>query len=100
MRPASQTKAPDLQSDAPESACPAGQDRLIVLGRAVRGCRERARLNPSDLAASTGIEATRILALEDGQLDPDLDLLLTLAEAIGVRPSAFFIRAEELGRGQ
>jgi len=31
------------------------------------------------------------------RLDADFDLLLALAEGLGVRASAFFLRAEELG---
>jgi hypothetical protein len=39
----------------------------------------------------------RIAELEAGRLDADYDLLLALAEGLGVRASAFFLRAEELG---
>jgi len=44
-----------------------------------------------------GVDRACIEALEAGRLDADYELLLTLADGIGVRPSAFFGRAEELG---
>jgi transcriptional regulator with XRE-family HTH domain len=49
-----------------------------------------------DLAAASGIEDTLIEAVERGRLDPTYERLLALAEGLGVRPSSFVIRAEEL----
>lgn len=72
------------------------QRDLFFLGRAIGQLRGECGLSTDAFAAAAGIERTRIQALEAGQLDPDYDLLLTLAEALGIRVSAFVIRAEEL----
>ena len=70
---------------------------LLILGKAFREIREQHGLGAGELATATGVDGVRIAALEEGRLDADYDLLLTLAEGIGVRASAFFLRAEELG---
>jgi transcriptional regulator with XRE-family HTH domain len=63
----------------------------------MRDVREQHGLSADDLAAASGAVAARVAALEDGQLDPDFELLVKLAKSMGIRPSAFFVRAEELG---
>lgn len=75
---------------------PQRQQDLLILGKAMRAVREQHNLGVRDLAAAAGVAEARIAALEDGQLDPDFELLLALAESMGIRPSAFFLRAEEL----
>jgi transcriptional regulator with XRE-family HTH domain len=70
---------------------------LLVLGEAIGQIRVERGLSPVELAAATGIEIARIQTLEAGRLDPDYEMLLALAEGLGVRPSTFVIRAEELG---
>jgi transcriptional regulator with XRE-family HTH domain len=72
------------------------QRDLFFLGQAIGQLREERGLSTDALAAAAGIERTRIRALEAGALDPDYDLLLTLAEALDIRLSAFVIRAEEI----
>jgi hypothetical protein len=52
----------------------------------------------AELAASTSVEPERIRALERGELDPDLDTMLALAEAMDLRPSAFVLRAEAIAK--
>ncbi len=73
------------------------QPDLLVLGKAIREVREQHGLSAHDLAAASGVAPARVAALEDGQLDPDFELLLALAKSMGIRPTAFFVRAEELG---
>jgi transcriptional regulator with XRE-family HTH domain len=75
------------------------EQALLLLGRAIREVREQQGVSTRDLAAATGVARERIAALENGRFDPEYDLLIALAEGIGVRPSAFFVRAEELCRG-
>jgi transcriptional regulator with XRE-family HTH domain len=70
---------------------------LIFLGRAIRAVREQRGLSAHDLAAAAGVAPARVAALEDGQLDPDFELLIRLAEGMGLHPAAFFLRAEQLG---
>ncbi|HEY1833517.1 MAG TPA: helix-turn-helix transcriptional regulator [Solirubrobacteraceae bacterium] len=70
---------------------------LIPLGLAIRELREQRGLQAGDLAAAAGVDLGRLEALEDGRLDPGFQLLLALAQAMGVRTSTIFVRAEELG---
>jgi transcriptional regulator with XRE-family HTH domain len=72
------------------------QHELVILGKAMQAVREQHSLSARDLAAAAGVAEAQINALEDGRLDPDFELLLVLAERMGIRPSAFFLRAEEL----
>jgi transcriptional regulator with XRE-family HTH domain len=76
-----------------------GQQDLLVLGRAVAEIREERGVAAERLAAVTGVALARIQALESGHLDPSYELLLELAEGLGVRASAFVIRAEALAAG-
>lgn len=62
--------------------------------------REQHGLSVNDLAGASGVAPARVAALEGGQLDPDFELLDALATSMGVRPTAFSVRAEELGRDQ
>jgi ribosome-binding protein aMBF1 (putative translation factor) len=77
----------------------AGQETrdLLILGEAVREVREQQGISIATLAVDTGLDQELIVALEGGQLDPDYELLLRLAEGIGVRVSAFVLGAEALG---
>jgi transcriptional regulator with XRE-family HTH domain len=71
---------------------------LIHLGRAFRELRERQRVSVSALAASTGMAPGEIEALEAGRLNPGYELLLGLADGVGVRPLELVTRFEELSR--
>jgi len=73
--------------------------RLRALGEAVRQIRLERGIDTAALAAALGVKPTRIEALEAGESDPRFELLLALAEALGVRPSALTIRAEALQGG-
>jgi transcriptional regulator with XRE-family HTH domain len=73
---------------------------LTRLGLAIGELRRREGVNRRELARAAGIEEARLGALEAGRLDPDYELLLAVAEGIGVRPSAFVLRAEEIADGQ
>jgi transcriptional regulator with XRE-family HTH domain len=69
---------------------------LVVLGQAIGQVRAERGVSTSDLAAAAGNEQTLIEALEGGRVDPSYELLLALADGLGVGPSSFVIRAEEL----
>ncbi|HZL48334.1 MAG TPA: helix-turn-helix domain-containing protein [Solirubrobacteraceae bacterium] len=60
---------------------------LLLLGRAFREIREQRGLSAGELATATGVNRLRIVSLEEGRLDPDYELLLGLAEGLGVRAS-------------
>jgi transcriptional regulator with XRE-family HTH domain len=69
---------------------------LSALGRAVRARREQLGMSADELAGAAGISRQRIHALETGQLDPTYELLLALAEGLGIEPSALVSLAEQL----
>lgn len=74
-----------------------GEDQgreLLALGDAVQHERNRRGLSVEALASAARVQASRLQALEAGQIDPDYDLLLALAQALDIRASAFVIRAE------
>jgi ribosome-binding protein aMBF1 (putative translation factor) len=64
----------------------------------VREQRERRRLSPGALAVAAAADEDRIRALEQGRLDPEYELVLALADALGVRAGALVARAEQLAR--
>jgi transcriptional regulator with XRE-family HTH domain len=68
---------------------------LVALGQAVGRLREQRGMSTNELADATGIERLRISTLEAGKLDPTYELLIALAEGLGVQPSALVIRAEK-----
>jgi transcriptional regulator with XRE-family HTH domain len=69
---------------------------LSLLGDAIREARHQRGMEIPELAAATGLEVSRIEAVEAGRLDPDFALLLALSSSMGLRPSAFVLRAEQL----
>jgi transcriptional regulator with XRE-family HTH domain len=70
-----------------------------MLGEAIRELREHHRLTADELCAGAGqrLSPAQLAELEDGRLDPDLELIAAIARAIGVRTSVIFVRAEQLG---
>lgn len=72
---------------------------LLLLGRAIRAMREQRGLAAHELASASGIDRGRIDALEAGLLDPTYEMLLALAHALGVQPSALVITAERIETG-
>jgi transcriptional regulator with XRE-family HTH domain len=69
---------------------------LPALGRAVRRRREQLGMSVDELAGATNISRQRIHALEAGHLDPTYELLLALAEGLGIQPSTLVTLAEQL----
>lgn len=61
---------------------------LARFGESFRQVREQQRVSVADLAARTGIDAQRISALEAGRLDPAYDVMIALADGMGVPLSA------------
>jgi transcriptional regulator with XRE-family HTH domain len=68
----------------------------VTLGQAIREVRERQGQSVSELAAASGLSPRTITRVEAGERETDFDLLNALADGLGVRLSAFVIRAEEL----
>jgi transcriptional regulator with XRE-family HTH domain len=71
---------------------------LLFLGRAIREFRQQRGFSASELAAAVGVNERRLDALEAGQLDPTIELLIALSDAFGVRTAELVIRAEQLSR--
>jgi transcriptional regulator with XRE-family HTH domain len=69
---------------------------LHSLGRAIREIREQRGMGAGDLAAAAGVALEEIVALESGRLDPDLDMLLALADALEVPSATVALRAQAL----
>jgi len=69
---------------------------LVALGQAVRRLRQQRNMSTKELAEATGVERLRISTLEAGKLDPTYELLIALAEGLGVQLSTLAIRAQEL----
>jgi DNA-binding XRE family transcriptional regulator len=69
---------------------------LRRLGEAFQQIRTEQGRDVAELSASTGVDPEQIRALERGEMDPDLDTMLALAEAMSLRPSAFVLRAEAI----
>jgi transcriptional regulator with XRE-family HTH domain len=65
---------------------------LARFGKRFRQVRELRRVSVPELAARAGIEASQISDLEAGRLDPTYDVMIALAQGMGVRPSAFIPR--------
>jgi ribosome-binding protein aMBF1 (putative translation factor) len=57
---------------------------LIALGRAVRGLRAEQKLSVAELAAACNLTPRRIDTIEAGRFDPPYDMLLALADGLGV----------------
>ena len=72
------------------------QQNLLMLGEAIRELRVRSNHSVRDLATICNVPPRRLAELEDGWLDPDLELIAAIARALGVRPSEIFVRAEQL----
>jgi transcriptional regulator with XRE-family HTH domain len=69
---------------------------LLVLGRAVRRMREQRGMSADELGGAIDMRRQRIEALETGHLDPTYELLLAVAEGLGIQPSALVTLAEQL----
>lgn len=74
------------------------EQELAALGRAIRQLREEQGISRSVLAQAAEISPAHLDALETGRSDPPFDLLLALADGLGIRPSTLFSRAENESR--
>ncbi len=72
------------------------EPNLVILGRAVKLIREQRGMSVEELATSSGIPSKRIGALEAGELDPTYELLVEIADGLGIQPSELITLAERL----
>lgn len=70
---------------------------VAAFSAAMRAMREERGVSVADAAAATrGVSATRLAAVEDGRREPDFVLIMRLARTLGVKPSEFVSRGEIL----
>jgi putative transcriptional regulator len=62
----------------------------------VRERRTQRHLSQAELALATGVARQRISAIERGRLNPRLELLIALADALDVEVGVLVTRAEAL----
>ncbi len=63
---------------------------------AMRAVREERGVSVADAAAGAGVSPGRLASVEAGRREPDYELIVQLADALGVKPVAFVHRAEVL----
>jgi len=63
------------------------QHSLKELGRRLTELRQQKQFTPEQLSAATGLNIQEITAIEAGELDPPITVLLSLCHALGVLPS-------------
>jgi transcriptional regulator with XRE-family HTH domain len=70
--------------------------QLISLGRSIQQLREEQGLDSEQLAEKSGLQKWRLTAIEEGRLDPPFDVLVKLADALGVGTGTIVTRAETI----
>jgi len=63
------------------------QDPLRKLGERLTARRRQKNLSLAQLAALTGVSSPDIAAIEAGELDPTITMLVALARGLGLSPS-------------
>jgi transcriptional regulator with XRE-family HTH domain len=71
---------------------------LTRFGQSIRQVREREGISVAELATRAGVDAQQIKALEAGRFDPPFDMMIALADGIGVRLSALIPKDREAGQ--
>ena len=67
---------------------------LLGLGYALREARTEGRLSQEELGLRTGVHRNYIGGIERGERNPSVTTIATLAEALGLKTSELFARAE------
>jgi transcriptional regulator with XRE-family HTH domain len=69
---------------------------LIAFGQTIRRAREEKGMSPDVLAAAAGVERERLDAIEAGRFEPAIDVLVALADELGVGLAVLMRRAGTL----
>jgi transcriptional regulator with XRE-family HTH domain len=69
---------------------------LIYLGRAIAAMRAERGLARKDLAAASGVSYPYLSELENGIKNASMPMVVAIATALGVSPSAILLRAENI----
>lgn len=62
------------------------QDALRRLGRRLTELREQQNLTIGQLSARSGLDSAEIAAIEEGQTDPTITMILALCRGLGISP--------------
>jgi len=73
---------------------------LVALGEAIRAEREQRQVSTAELAGKAGLDPRLLASVEAGLTDPPYDLLLAVADALGVSSAALVGRVEALQASQ
>ncbi len=73
------------------------QEQLKYLGEAIRAIREEKDLTVEALATAASTTPEQLHTLESGELDPEYELLIGLADSLGVSAATLIGRAATLG---
>lgn len=84
------TKAKSAEGGAPTALATNDQTILSVLARKVRSLRTAAGLTLQQLAARSGVSQSALSKIENGQLSPTYERIVTLASGLGVEPAELF----------
>jgi transcriptional regulator with XRE-family HTH domain len=68
---------------------------LLGLGNVLREYRTESRVSQEELGLRTGVHRNYIGGIERGERNPSVTTIATLADALGVRLSELFERAEQ-----
>jgi transcriptional regulator with XRE-family HTH domain len=67
-----------------------------ALAEAMRAMRVERGVSVADAAAGAGVTPAHLVAVEEGRREADYELIVRLADTIGVRPAEFIGRAEDM----
>lgn len=67
-----------------------------LFGQVLQQLRKEARFSQEELGFESGYHRTYISLLERGKKNPSLKTIFQLAEALGVQPSVFIERVQDL----
>lgn len=81
------TRKPKRDSPRKPLGAPRGMASAGELGRVARRIRDSQGLTLAEVATRAGISAAMLSRLETGRTSPSLDTIVSLAGALGVRPS-------------
>lgn len=82
------------EPDPEASANRTPRSELVALGRLIRETREQKGMSVTELAEAAGFKRRRLVRVEAGELDPDYDGLMALADGLGV-PAAAIVPPDE-----
>jgi transcriptional regulator with XRE-family HTH domain len=76
----------------------AADSQLLLLGRGIRRCRERAGLSQEELAGRAGLHRNYVGLLERGERNATVKTLVALAQTMSVSPQDFWSEFEATPR--